>query len=201
MPFNFKPHKGNEGLMTPGKVQYVAKGYNYIKLGYKYKGAMTVLNTIAGLDYLWNRIRVQGGAYGAFARFSMSGAAILLSYRDPNLKETLNTYDGFAEYLANFDADEQEMTRYIIGTISNLDYPLTPKMKGERSEIHYFTGISQEDRQREREEVLSTGVEDIRALSQMIGDVMKNDHICVLGSEGKIKAEKDLFKELVNVFS
>lgn len=201
VPFNFKPHKGNEGLMTPGKVQYVAKGYNYIKLGYKYKGAMTVLNTIAGLDYLWNRIRVQGGAYGAFARFSMSGAAILLSYRDPNLKETLNTYDGFAEYLANFDADEQEMTRYIIGTISNLDYPLTPKMKGERSEIHYFTGISQEDRQREREEVLSTGVEDIRALSQMIGDVMKNDHICVLGSEGKIKAEKDLFKELVNVFS
>ncbi|HPT79471.1 MAG TPA: insulinase family protein [Candidatus Atribacteria bacterium] len=190
----------NEGLMTPGKVQYVAKGYSYKRLGYSYSGALQVLSTIARLDYLWNRVRIQGGAYGIFAQFTRSGMAIFSSYRDPNLKQTLDNYDGFAKYLADFNANETEMTRYIIGTISRLDEPLTPQMKGERSEINYFTGTTQEDIQRERDEVLSVKSADIKALSQMIDDVMKRDYYCVVGSEGRLKAEKDLFGELVNVF-
>ncbi len=199
-PFEFKEAAENEGLLTPSKVQYVAKGYSYIRKGYKYSGALQVLRTIANLDYLWNRVRVQGGAYGVSVVFTRSGMMLFASYRDPNLTETLNAYEGLTEYLSNFTADEREMKKYIIGTISRLDTPLTPQMKGERSETNYFSGITQEDIQKERDEILSTTSEDIKALTTLAADVLKNQYICVLGSESKIKQHKDLFKNLVQVF-
>ena len=92
------------------------------------------------------------------------------------------------------------MKKYIIGTISRLDTPLTPQMKGERSETNYFAGITQDDIQKERDEILSTTSEDIKALTSLAADVLKNQYICVLGSESKIKQHKDLFKNLVSVF-
>lgn len=190
----------NEGLMTQAKVQYCAKGYNFIKLGYSYSGALQVLRTIAGYDYLWNRIRVQGGAYGAFAGFSRSGNMYLASYRDPNLKNTLDVYDGTAGYLENFQADEREMTKYIIGTVSKLDFPLTPSMKADKAVTNYIAHITQEDIQRERDEVLNTKEEDIRKLSSMLRDTMAQDNFCILGNESNIKQNKDIFKKLVDVF-
>ena len=199
-PFSFTEEPLNEGLLTPSKIQYVAKGYSYIRMGYKYSGKFQVLSTIANLDYLWNRVRVQGGAYGVSVTFTRSGMMLFSSYRDPNLKETLKAYDEIASYLANFEADEREMQKYIIGTISRLDTPLTPQMKGERADINFFTGLSQEDIQKERDEVLSTSSKDIKALSQMAADVLKNGYLCVLGSEGKIQENRDLFKNLINVF-
>jgi len=199
-PIDFTISADNEGLMTPSKVQYVAKGYSFIKMGYKYSGTLQVLRTIANLDYLWNRVRIQGGAYGVSLNFTRSGAMLFASYRDPNLKETLDAYDGLVDYLASFAADKREMTKYIIGTISRVDTPLTPQLKGERSEINYFTGLSQDEIQKERDEILSTDAKSIKALASMARDVLKNDFICVLGSEGKIKQSKDLFKNLVSVF-
>ncbi len=77
---------------------------------------------------------------------------------------------------------------------------MTPQMKGERADINYFTGLTQSQIQKERDEILSTKTEDIKALASMARDIAKNDFICVLGSESKIKENKDLFKQLVNVF-
>jgi Zn-dependent M16 (insulinase) family peptidase len=199
-PFDFRVSAENEGLMTPSKVQYVAKGYSFIKTGCNYKGTLQVLRTIANLDYLWNRVRIQGGAYGVSLNFTRSGMMLFSSYRDPNLKETLAAYDNISEYLASFEADEREMKKYIIGTVSRLDAPLTPQMKGERADINYFINLPQSEIQRERDEILNTTAEDIRALAAMARDVMKNQYICVLGGEGKIKQNKDLFKNLINVF-
>ncbi|MGI6142020.1 MAG: insulinase family protein, partial [Caldicoprobacterales bacterium] len=198
--FEFIEAADNEGLLTPSKVQYVAKGYSFIRTGHEYSGALQVLRTIAGLDYLWNRVRVQGGAYGVSVVFTRSGMMLFASYRDPNLKETLLAYEGLTEYLANFTADEREMKKYIIGTISRLDAPLTPQMKGEQAQTNYFTSLTQEDIQKERDEVLSATAGDIKALSRLAADVLKNDYICVLGSEGKIKQHRELFKNLVSVY-
>lgn len=200
IPFTFEPSPENEALMTPGKVQYVAKGYSFIKMGYTYTGSLQVMRTIAGLDYLWNRIRVQGGAYGAFAQFTRSGVMVFASYRDPNLKETLSVYDQLAQYLETFDADTREITKYIIGTISRMDTPLTPPMQGERATANYLSGLTQADIQKERDEVLHATPEAIRALAPMVRDVLKNPYYCVLGSESKIIENKDLFKTLVTVF-
>ncbi|MGV8981165.1 insulinase family protein [Clostridium sp.] len=198
--YNFDLNKNNEGLLSSSDVQYVAKGYNFIKQGYSYSGKMLVLKTIASLDYLWNRVRVQGGAYGGFANLARSGNIVFVSYRDPNVKETLAAYDGICDYIGNFEASEREMTKYIIGTISDLDSPLSPSMKGDRATAYYIRGISEAQRQEERDEVLSTKAEDIKSFKSMLDDIIKENCFCVLGSETKLKESKDIFTSLVNVF-
>lgn len=197
---SFKASKENEGLLTPGNVQYVAKGFNYKRLGYNYSGKMQVLKTIISLDYLWNRVRVQGGAYGGFAYVNRDGNVAFASYRDPNLKDTLKIYNEVSAFIKNFSADKKEMTKYIIGTIGDLDTPLTPSMKGDRAIEQYLGKISDDEIQHERDEILSTTDEDIRKFAQLFADVMKQDYICVLGNELKIKDNKEIFNKLVNVF-
>ncbi|MDF2569441.1 MAG: Peptidase associated, partial [Sporomusa sp.] len=200
--YSFKPQALNEGLLTSGKVQYVAKGANFRRLGHNYHGSMKVLETILRYDYLWNRIRVQGGAYGAFAQFDRSGNVVFGSYRDPNLVETIKVYDETVEYLNNFTAKQiskREMTKYIIGTMSTMDSPLTPQMKGERADAAYIRNISHADLQQERDEILATRQDDIKKLANVVDDVMKANVLCVLGGEQKIKASKDLFGKLVTV--
>jgi len=200
--YGFQAKARNEGLLTSGKVQYVAKGANFSRLGFRYHGSMKVLETILRYDYLWNRIRVQGGAYGAFAQFDRSGNAVFGSYRDPNLAETLKVYDETVDYLNNFTAEtvsKREMTKYIIGTMSTMDTPLTPQMKGERSDAAYIRNISQSDLQQERDEILATTQQDIQKLAQLVDAVMKTNILCVLGGEEIIKANKELFTELVTV--
>lgn len=197
---SFKASRENEGLLTPGNVQYVAKGFNYKRLGYNYSGKMQVLRTIISLDYLWNRVRVQGGAYGGFAYVNRDGNAAFASYRDPNLVDTLKVYNEISAFIKNFSADKKEMTKYIIGTIGDLDTPLTPSMKGDRAIEQYLGRISDEEIQHERDEILSTTDEDIRKFAQLFADVMKQNYICVLGNELKIKDNKEIFNKLVNVF-
>lgn len=199
-PYKFEVERKNEGLLTPSNVQYVAKGYNFKKLGYDYSGKLLVLKTVMQLDYLWNKIRVQGGAYGAMSSLAMSGNLVFVSYRDPNLKETLAAYNNVVEYLNNFSTTEREMTKYIIGTISDLDMPLTPSMKGEKAISMHIRGISMDDLKREREEVLSTTQEDIRNYKKLISDVLEKDFYDVLGNDKKIKENKELFNSLETVF-
>ncbi|WP_291569971.1 insulinase family protein [Clostridium sp. UBA4548] len=198
--YTFTEIPKNEGLLTPSNVQYVAKGYNFRRLGYEYSGKLLVLKTIMSLDYLWNRVRVQGGAYGGFANLVRSGNLAFVSYRDPNLKETLEAYDKVVNYIETFDTTDREMTKYIIGTISELDSPLTPSMKGEKAVSMYIRGITKEDRLREREEVLQTTTEDIKSFDQLLKDVMNKNFFAVLGNDAKIKENKNIFNSLQSVF-
>ena len=198
--YEFKEIQLNEGLMTSGKVQYNAKGYNFRKLGYDYSGSMKVLKSIISYDYLWNKVRVQGGAYGCFGIFNRNGNMYFTSYRDPALKETFLAYDGMKNYIENFSADKREITKYIIGTISDIDTPLTPSMKGEKAIANYFSDISYEDLQKEREEILNVNKENIRSLAKLVEECMNKNFICVLGSEEKIKENQELFNNTLNVF-
>ncbi len=190
----------NEGLLTSAKVQYVTKGANFKRLGYDYHGRLKVLETILRYDYLWTRVRVQGGAYGGFAQFDRSGNMVLGSYRDPNLKETLTVYDETAQYLRDFKVSDREMTKYIIGTMSQIDAPLTPQQKGERADAYYIRKILQADIQKERDEILATRQTDIQNLSSLLDAAMRQNYLCVLGNEQKIKDNKTVFNKLVNVF-
>lgn len=197
--YTFDITKCNEGLMTSGKVQYVVKGANFRKLGYPYKGSLKVLETILRYDYLWTRVRVQGGAYGGFAKFERNGNMVFGSYRDPNLKETLAVYDEMPVYLRNFAVDQREMTKYIIGTMSQLDTPLTSSQKGERATNQYLRKISQEKIQEERNEILSTKQTDISRLADLVDEAMKQNYLCVFGNEQKIKENQNLFNHLSSV--
>lgn len=197
--YQFTGMPENEGLITPGSVQYVAKGNNFTRLGYEYKGSMRVLSSLSTLDYLWNKVRVQGGAYGCFADFRRNGNVVLSSYRDPNLKETLDAYGQLVDYLDKFNVSNREMTKYIIGTISDMDHPLTPQDKGEKASIYYIKGMTQEDIQRERDEVLKTNQSEIRKYADIVQKVMKGNYYCVIGNEVKIKNNKDMFENIVSI--
>jgi len=187
----------NEGFKTALQVQYVARVGNFFEAGYKYSGALRVLKVILSYDYLWNNVRVKGGAYGCMCGFSgVEGDAYFTSYRDPNLKETNQIYEEAAEYVEKFTADERDMTKYIIGTFSSMDAPLTPQAKGRRSLSFYMAGISYEELQKEREEILNVTQEDIQKLSGIVRSITDKGCICVLGSESKIEENKDLFKEV-----
>ena len=190
----------NEGLMAPFNVQYVAKGYDFRKLGYSYSGSMNVLKSILGLDYLWNKVRVQNGAYGCFAEFGRSGPLFFVSYRDPSVGKTLQTYDESADYIEKFAVSDRDMVKYIIGTISSLDFPLTSEMKGERSERLYIAGMTREMMQEQRDEILATDQETIRSLAPIVKASMAKNYVCAIGNHDKIKASKDLFEHFVEVF-
>ena len=188
-----------EALLSSSQVQYVGKGANLIKLGYDVPGYLRVMEVMLKYEYFWIKIRVQGGAYGAMTSINSNGNVMFLSYRDPKLKETLQVFDETADFLKNFDADEREMTKYIIGTISNADMPLTPKMMGSFAQSLYFRKYSQEQRQKVRDEILSTTPKDIRNLAPAIEAAMKADNICIFGNETVLEENKDVFDRMTRV--
>lgn len=192
--------KKNEGFKTSSKVQYVAKAGNFIDRGEEYTGALQILKVILSYEYLWQNIRVKGGAYGCMSGFNRIGEGYLVSYRDPNLKRTLDVYDGVVDYLKDFTVDEREMTKYIIGTISNIDRPMTPAAKGDRSMNLYMNRVSTEMIRKEREQILTAGQEDIRKLAGVVAAVLSAEQLCVVGSEEKIEEQKELFGEVKTLF-
>jgi len=191
--YDFKCEKKNEGFKTAAKVFYVSRTGNFKDAGFEYTGRLQVLKTILGYDYLWNNIRVLGGAYGCMSGFSRNGDSYFASYRDPNLEKTIEVFEGVPEYIEKFDVDDRDMTKYIIGTMSNIDTPLTPNNKGVRSMTAYLTNLTEEISQKERDAVLSTKQEDIRALAPLVRSVIDQDNLCVLGSEKQIEDSKKLF--------
>ncbi|MBN2495873.1 MAG: insulinase family protein [Deltaproteobacteria bacterium] len=197
--YRFAAQGKNEGLLSASKVQYVARGANFRDLGYAFSGKLNVLRQILSQDYLYQKIRVQGGAYGAWSSFGRSGFALLSSYRDPHLEKTLQAYDGAVDYLKAFDASETEMTRFIIGTIAQRDRPKTPAQKARLATFFHLSKISHADRQKAREEILATRRDDIRAFAKLIEDVLAKSVICVYGNEEKLKADEKRFESLVKV--
>ena len=188
--------KRNEGFKTSSKVQYVARVGNFIDGGAKYSGALQILKVILGYDYLWQNIRVKGGAYGCMSNFNRIGEAYLISYRDPNLKRTMEVYEGVVDYLKNFNVSDRDMNKFIIGTMSNLDRPMNPAAKGARSMNLYMNHVSEEMIRTERGQILDARQEDIRNLAGVLQAMLDQHLICVIGSEDKIEEQKDMFLEV-----
>ena len=188
--------KRNEGFKTSSKVQYVARVGNFIDGGAEYNGALQILKVILGYDYLWQNIRVKGGAYGCMSNFNRIGEAYMISYRDPNLEKTMEVYEGVVEYLENFDVSDRDMNKFIIGTMSNLDRPMNPSAKGSRSMNLYMNHVSEEMIRTERAQVLDAQQEDIRALADVVRAMLDQQLLCVIGSEEKIEEQKEMFMEV-----
>lgn len=190
------PTRKNEGLSTAASVQYVARGGNFLRDGGKYTGAFEVLRTILSLDYFWQNLRVLGGAYGCMSSFARSGEMHFVSYRDPHLQRTNGIFEKTSEFLESFDVSERDMTKFVIGTIGNIDVPKTPLADGRRSMTHFLSGLSDEEVQKTRDEILDAKPSDIRALAPLIRKVMDQDYLCVIGNEEKIKKEEKLFMKV-----
>lgn len=189
----------NEGIMTPGKVQYVAAGGDFRKAGHKFTGSMKVLETILRYEYLWTKIRIQGGAYGASAVFDRNGSMYFASYRDPKLAESLEAYRGLPGWLEQLDLPERELTKYIIGTISAADVPLTNSMRLSQTALAHIKGMPQEMRQKTRDEILNLTNDDLRSLAQVVRDTLSGNYICVVGGSSAVEANKEIFNSVKHI--
>ncbi len=182
-----------EAFITPGQVQFNALTGNFTEKGYGYDGSLSVLSNLLNYNYLWNQVRVVGGAYGVFMQATKNGQISFVSFRDPKLMETYGVYEQVPGYLKEFEADEEEMTKCIIGAISNEDMPYGPAIMGSIAFSDYMAGVTPQMRQEWRNEILSTDVEKIRSLAPMLSAVMEHGKRCVIGSELKITDEKERF--------
>ncbi len=173
-----------EGLTIPAKVNYVAKGANLYEHGYQLHGSISVITNYLGTTWIWERVRIQGGAYGGFCVFDRhSGVLDFLSYRDPNLLETVANYDGTSDFLKRLDLSSQELTKSIIGAIGNLDTYQLPDAKGYTSLVRYLVQETDQERQLFRDQVLGTTAADFRALASALEQVNSNGLVVVMGSQ------------------
>lgn len=193
--------KRNEGYTCASQVQYVCRAGNFVRHGLPYTGALRVLKVIMGYDYLWNQVRVKGGAYGCMSNYGKSGDAYMVSYRDPHLRKTVEVYEKAADYIEQFAGDERTMMQYIIGAFSEMDIPLNPAARGTRSMSAYLTNQTWEDFQKDREEVLATDAATIRSLAAYIRAFLSDDCFCVVGNEGKIREEKEMFGVVESLYA
>lgn len=199
-PYRVETVRRNEGFLSSSQVQYVCRAGNFLKHGLPYTGALRILKGILGNDYLWNQVRVKGGAYGCMCSFGKNGDAWFVSYRDPNLAKTIEAFEAAPGWVEQFADDERAMTQAVIGTISEMDTPMNPAAKGLRSLSIYLTNQTEEQLQRERDEVLDATAQDIRALAAYIWAFLEDDCLCVVGNEKKIEEEKEKFFTLEQLY-
>ncbi len=193
---DIKPVKKNEAFKTAGQVQYVCRAGNFASKGLKYNGALRVLKVMMGYDYLWKNIRVLGGAYGCMSSYAKNGDSAFVTYRDPNLGNSIEVFEKASEYLRNFDEEDRTILQYIIGAISDLDTPKTPSGKGAYGLTAYLCNAKMENIQRNRDELLGTTKETIRGLADYVDAFMQDECLCVIGTNDKIEEEKDRFKNI-----
>ena len=197
--WNLKPEPKNEAFTGTSKVQYVIKSYNFNKTDFMWTGSMSVLVKILSLNYLHNAIRVRGGAYGCFAQISFDGSINFSSYRDPNLADTLNVYNHAALFVSHLKLEPDEMLKYIIGTISNVDQPMTVSQRTNTAVARYLNGKKFESIQNTRTQILNTTLEDIKKAVEILKEFEAKGSVCVYGGEEKIKANANIFNQIVKL--
>lgn len=192
---SLKPKK-KTGFTYSGQVQYVCRAGSYKKDNHDFHGSLQVLKTILGYDYLWQKIRVMGGAYGCMSKFELDGNCHFVSYRDPHLTETIDVFEKCAEYIKNLNLSEEELLSYIISTMGGVDAPVSVPSLIERDRAFYLKGDAVENLQKRRDELLNTTLEDIKNMADYIADFMKDDILVVVGNEEMIKQNSEIFDEI-----
>ncbi|MDD4663652.1 MAG: insulinase family protein [Caldisericia bacterium] len=188
-----------EGIQSGAQVQFVVQGNNFRHKGIPYHGSYKVIENLLSNDYLWNKIRVQGGAYGGSSEIDRNGNLFFLSYRDPHLKETFEVYKEASAYLENYQGSQRVINSYIIGSISTLDFPLTPFQKGERAISYTLSGVTKEFLDQEREQIFQTTSKEIHNFASVVKACMNATCYCVLGNESNIETENYLFNRITQL--
>ena len=192
--FEFKQE--NEAFIIPSDVQFAIAGNNLKKINpsWKFNGSLQVLQQIINTDYLWNQVRVKGGAYGASMSIDRSGNLLLSSYRDPECAKTYQVYNDLPNYINQLNLTESDLTSYLIGTFSTLDQPLSFPSAATRAKAWYDRKITLESLQREREQILQTDIHELKKHAELINKALAENIRCVLGNSEKLKEDKLLFK-------
>lgn len=190
--YNYKFDTKNEGFINASQIQYIALSASFALDNYPYKGQMKVLSSIIS-NYLYEEIRVKNGAYGCGCGFGQSGNMYLYSYRDPELKKTLDIFKNIPKVIKNLNLDQKEIDKFILGSIKNFDRPISNSHKGAIATSNYLLDITNDMQQTERDEILSTNLDDIKGFHELLSSAIAQNNFCVVGSEEIIEKQKDIF--------
>lgn len=193
MKFDITEEK--EAMIYPSNVNYVAMGYNFKEQGYNYHGGMLMLKTVLSMDYLWSKVRVQNGAYGCFCDFRRSGNMFFVSYRDPNIDQTLELYKEIPSYLEVLQLSDRELLQYLIGTISQMDFPFTPATEGKTAQTYYLMGIKEHQLQQSRDELFATTNETLKQFAPLVKECLEKEYYCVFGNAQNVENAQTEFKD------
>ncbi|KAI8028462.1 hypothetical protein LOK49_LG02G03504 [Camellia lanceoleosa] len=190
----------NEAIVVPTQVNYVGKAANIYETGYELDGSAYVISKYISNTWLWDRVRVSGGAYGGFCDFDThSGVFSFLSYRDPNLLKTLDVYDATSDFLRELEMDDDTLTKAIIGTIGDVDSYQLPDAKGYSSLLRYLLGVTDEERERRREEILSTSLNDFKEFAGALEAVKDKGVVVAVASPDDVDAANKECSNFLNV--
>ncbi len=195
----FTPSNKNEAYTTSSDVQFVSKGYDINLLEEEFSPTMTVLANILSSSYLHTMIRAKGGAYGAGVQIKSLGQILTYSYRDPNLLETVEVYDKMGDFVRELELSNEELKNFIIGSLNAFDPLLTPDEKGVVNLSRYITGNSKERLKAQRDIVLSTTLEDLKASAEILDRAMEKNYLAVIGNKEKIEENRELFKNIISI--
>lgn len=189
----------NEAFVTAQDVNYVGLAAN-ARGKLDYTGETQVLSTAFKFDYLWNNIRVKGGAYGSLYLHRRNGNVALASYRDPNITKTLDTYKALPAFVKELELSESELLKYIIGTLSPLEQPKSAQNRGMTAFSRYQRGISKEDLVQLKTEILESESDALSALHEAYAEIIKDSTVAVIGNKAQIDKEKDLFDAVYELY-
>jgi hypothetical protein len=201
-PAAWQPHPlvQPEAITLPSQVNYVGKGANLYQAGYSFHGSFLVILQYLRSTWLWERVRVQGGAYGGLAAFDrFSGLFTLLSYRDPNLDKTLSIYDQTSDFLRNLKLDEAELKKAIIGTIGELDAYQLPDAKGFTALTRWLLGVTDQERQRMRDEVVNAKKTDFLSIANVLDEFTRRGAVVAMGSSQAVEASQVKWQKIMPV--
>jgi hypothetical protein len=188
MAWTPSPERVPEAFTIPGQVNFVGKSVNLCDFGYQVDGSALVVNNLLRTTWLWEKVRVEGGAYGGFCSFDhINGQFTFLSYRDPNLLHTLENFDGSAPFLSGLDLSDAEITRNVIGTISDLDAYQLPDAKGWSAMVRDLIGETDAGRQSRRDQVLGTNLADLRSFGDVLASALPTGEICIVGATDAVE--------------
>lgn len=186
----------SEGFKTSSNVQFVCKGFDFKAAGHENTGSLHVLTALLNSDYLHNRVRAKGGAYGCGAKFDYAGIFTIASYRDPNLDETYKVYEGISDFIKTLDITDEEVEKYIIGAMSRIDAARTPSQTSYLASTQYIIGKTKEDAQRVRESLLDTTREDLLKLADFMKDFSSRGIKCTLGNSDRVAENASHFEKI-----
>lgn len=190
-----------EGIAVPSQVAYASIGANMSDVfgDERGPGAFPVIRSILSLGYLWNKVRVQGGAYGAGLTHRASGCVAFYSYRDPSPAKSIEAYRHSGDYLRTLAESGDDISGFIIGAIGNADILLTPKILQVLSMKDYLSGDDYEKRKALRAEMLSTSKEDLLASADIIDRLCENAGICVVAGKEKLAECSEMLDSIIEI--
>ena len=192
----FKENILNEGIMASFDVSFNALVGKY---DIPYNSGMGVLLNSLYNDYLWTEVRVKGGAYGVMPQIRRDGFIVLVSYRDPNIKKTYDTYKNIPNYIDSFNPTDDELLKLKIGAIGNVILVLHNKDKAETARTYYFKGVTDEIRINEINDVINAKATDFKEYKKAFIEALANPSITTIGNKNKVEESKDLFKSTRNL--